>query len=206
MDISVKGFARKMLAAVKAKANDIGIQQGAAAICFAPSTTMASDWLGCLGNVTIVEPLYGCDDTIYRDENGKEVGDCAGVIAMKIAAAKRVKQLAEEDHGHPTKREELTSGSLPEELVGNGRINWKGAVAFPVGYLTGGYCRNAGVEAMTIYVAVSGGTQDQDEAAAWAALKTFRDIIHSERDNGWMVPRVLWEENDPDEKDSDETE
>ena len=196
MYISVNGFARKVLAAVKIKASNIGIRQGAAAICFSPSSNVARSWLGLPGDVTITEPLYGFEGTIAR-KDGEEVGDAAGVVAMKITAAKRVKSLATTDHGHPKERSELTSGALPEELVGKGRINWKGAVAFPIGYQTGGYCPNAGSEAMTIYVAVSGGTQDEDERAAWAALKAIREIIRSEHDNGWMLPRVLWEENDP---------
>ncbi len=196
MYISLNGFARKVLSAVKIEASNIGIRQGAAAICFSPSSEVARSWLGLPGDVTITEPLYGCEDTIAH-KDGEEVGDAAGVVAMKITAAKRVKSLAEADHGHTDKRLELTSGALPENLVGKGRINWKGCVAYPIGNLTGGYCPNAGTEAMVIYVAVSGGTQDEDERAAWAALKAIREIIQSEHDNGWMLPRVLWEQNDP---------
>lgn len=197
MDISVKGFAKKVLAAVKQEAARIGIEQGAVAICFSPKAGVASNWLGLPGDVTITEPLaWGGTDTIYREDD-KEVGDCAGVVAMKIAAAKRTKMLAESNHYHPTEREELTSGSLPEEYVGNGRINWKGAIAFPIGFHTGGYCDNAGSEAMIVYVAVSGGKQDEDEQAAWAALPAIREIIFAEHDNGWMLARLLWESNDP---------
>lgn len=197
MYISVKGFAQKVLSAVKQEAARIGIEQGAVAICFSPKAGVASNWLGLPGDVTITEPLaWGGDDTIYRKDD-KEVGDCAGVVAMKIAAAKRNKMLAESDHYHPAERVELTSGALPEEYVGNGRINRKGAVAFPIGFLTGCCCPNAGAEAMIVYVAVSGGTQDEDEQAAWAALPAIRKIIESEHDNGWMLARLLWESNDP---------
>lgn len=198
MYISVKGFAQKVLSAVKQEAARIGIDQGAVAICFSPKAGVASNWLGLPGDVTITEPLAWCgDDTIYRKDD-KEVGDCAGVVAMKIAAAKRTKMLADKDHYSATKREELTSGALPEEYVGNGRINWKGAVAFPIGFLTGCPCSSSGAEAMIVYVAVSGGTQDEDEQAAWAALPAIREIIELEHDNGWMLARLLWESNDPD--------
>ncbi len=197
MNISVKGFAKEVLFAVKQEAAHIGIEQGAVAICFSPQADVASNWLGLPGDVTITESLvWGDDDTIYRKDE-KEAGDCAGVVAMKIAAAKRNKMLAEDNHYHPSKRVELTSGTLPEEYVGNGRINWKGAIAFPIGFYTGGCCGRAGSEALVVYVAVSGGTQDEDEQAAWAALPVIRKIIDSEHDNGWMLARLLWESNDP---------
>lgn len=197
MYISVKGFAQKVLSAVKQEAARIGIDQGAVAICFSPKAGVASNWLGLPGDVTITEPLaWGGNDTIYR-KGDKEVGDCAGVVAMKIAAAKRTKMLADKNHFAPNEREELTSGALPEEYVGNGRINWKGAIAFPIGFLTGCPCFSSGAEAMIIYVAVSGGTQDQDEQAAWAALPVIREILDFEHDNGWILPRFLRESNDP---------
>ena len=197
MYISVTGFASKVISAVKQEAFRIGIDQGAVAICFSPKVGVAQRWLNTSSDVTFTEPIaWGGDDTIYREDD-KEVGDCAGVVAMKIAAAKRNKMLVEKDHFYPTKREELTSGALPEEYVGNGRINWKGAIAFPIGFLTGCPCSQSGAEAMIIYVAVSGGTQDQDEQAAWAALPVIREVIHFEHENGWMIPRFLWESNDP---------
>lgn len=200
MYISVIGFAEKVITSVKFQATKIGITQGAVAICFSPCSGVARNWLGTDADITITEPVsWGGRDTIYRKDD-KEVGDCAGVVAMKIAAAKRAKALAEADHFHVRDRKELTSGALPEEYVGNGRINWKGAIAFPIGYNTGGPCVYAGAEAMTVYVAVSGGTQDEDEKAAWAALSAIREIIAFEHDNGWMLPNFLASEEEEEEE------
>lgn len=199
MYLSTTGFAKKVLSAVKLEASRIGIKQGAVAICFSPQASVASNWLGTTSDITFTEPLaWGHTNTIYCKDDGKEAGDCAGVVAMKIAAAKRAKMLAEAEHHNASSRKELTSGALPEEYVGNGRINWKGAIAFPIGYHTGGPCYNMGSEAMIVYVAVSGGTQDEDERAAWAALPVIREIIEFEHENGWILNRLFWESNDPD--------
>lgn len=176
MNISKESLAAAIVDAVRQGCREQGIKQGAIAVCFEPSIGAAHSWLKIphsFDSVTItaaVNPDYG---TIYTDENGKEAGDCAGVVAMKICAAKRAIMHYRKKHFFAEK-EESTSGAMPEQYVGNGRINWKGCVAISVGYNTGGWCCNAGTEAMIIYVAVSGGKQDQDEAAAWYCLDTLR--------------------------------
>ena len=187
MYISVNGFAKKVLSAVKREAAHLGITQGAVAICFSPRSGVARNWLGLPGDVTITEPVYGADNTIFVKDD-KEVGDCAGVVAMKIAAAKKAKMLGDAAH-YTASREEMRSGALPDEYVGNGRINWKGAIAIPIGFLVGGPCANYGEEAMVIYVAVSGGSQDEDELAASAAIPVIRKIMEAEHEGGWILNR-----------------
>jgi hypothetical protein len=161
---------------------------------------VARNWLGLPGDITITEPLYGVQNTIYTRDD-KEAGDCAGVVAMKIAAAKKAKALGDEAHGSAS-RDEMRSGALPEEYNGNGRINWKGAIGISIGYLVFGPCGNLGAEAMMVYVAVSGGTQDEDELAASAAIPVIREIMKAEHDGGWILARDFWDD-DPVNEESD---
>ena len=200
MNISVSDFAGRVLCAVREEAKNQGIALGAIAICFAPTANLTREWLNmpedAFGetSVTYTFPIVDGDSTIYTDADGNEKGDCAGVVAMKIAAAKRAIMYHNDDHYLAT-RQEHTSGACPEQYNGNGRINWKGCIAVPIGYLTGGWCGRQGSDVMTVYVCVSGGTQVQDEAAAWAALPVIRDIINKE--DGYMVHRsFLWDDTE----------
>lgn len=189
MNISVNEVTEKLVKAIRKEAENQKIDQGAIAICYESVRGITNEWLGlpqgAISN-TVTFPIIPGEDTIYRKDN-KEVGDCAGVVAMKIAAVRRVFTEVNAK-GTPT-LEECTSGALPDELVGNGRINWKGAIVMSVGALYGGACGNAGTEALRVYVSVSGDTQDQDETTAWAALPALREILAQEC--GWMLARYL---------------
>ena len=189
MHITISEFTEKILAAVRKEAKDQGITQGAIAIAFEGNADVMSLPIPC-GMTTFTFPIIEGGDTVFRDDEGGELGDCAGVVAMKIAAAKRAITYHEAEHCIAT-AEESTSGALPEEFNGNGRINWKGCVAFPVGVLVGGHCGHLGMEAGRIYVSVSGGKQDQDEAAAWAALSVIAEALEAEY--GCMLPRTFYE-------------
>ena len=192
MNITPSDFAGRVLCAVREEAKNQGITQGAMAICFAPTANLTREWLntpeGTFGeaSVTYTYPIVDGGSTIYADADGNEKGDCAGVVAMKITAAKRAIMHHDASH-HLASRQEHTSGACPDQYNGNGRINWKGCIAVPIGYLTGGWCGRQGSDVMMIYICVSGGTQIQDEAAAWAALPVIRDIINKE--DGYMVHR-----------------
>lgn len=195
MNISFVEFAEKIITAVQQEANDLGITQGAVSVCFSPCSGKAADWLGTDADISITKPVTGTS-TIYR-ENGRESGDCFGIVAEKIAAAKKVLMTATDDHFQPLDRTELVSGSLPEVCIGDGRVNWKGCVAFPIGYHTGHPCVNSGADAMTIFVSVSGGKEEDDEKAAWAALSVIREVIDESHDDGWMLARILYEIGNP---------
>ena len=195
MNITNTKFAGKIVAAVQQKAKEIGITQGAVSVCFSPCSYKGIEWLGIDADITITKPIEG-ESTIYR-ENGTESGDCFGITAEKIAAAKKVLTIATDDHYQPLNKDELSSGSLPEVCVGDGRVNWKGCVAYPIGYHTGYPCVNSGAEAMVIYVSVSGGKEEDDEKAAWAALSVIREVIDESHDDGWMLARILYEIGNP---------
>ena len=85
MNISFVEFAEKIITAVQQEANDLGITQGAVSVCFSPCSGKAADWLGTDADISITKPVTGTS-TIYR-ENGRESGDCFGIVAEKIAAA-----------------------------------------------------------------------------------------------------------------------
>lgn len=191
---------------VRQGCKDQGITQGAIGVCFEPLIGAACNWLGIphsFDSVTFTVAVDPDRGTIYIDENGKEVGDCAGVVQMKICAAKRAIRLNRADH-YISEREESTSGSMPDDLNGNGRINWKGCVAIQMGYHTGGWCCNAGTDGMIIYICVSGGKQDQDEAAAWYGLKALQDNFDCV--DGFMLRRDYREQPAGDTEDIEDTE
>lgn len=190
MNISINELSSKLVEAVRKEAESQNITQGAIAICYESVSGIANKWIGLPESATcqtVTFPIAPGGDTIYRKDD-KEAGDCAGVAAMKIAAARRAYIEADSKFGLPSP-EDCTSGALPEELVGNGRINWKGAIVLPVGVFYGGSCGHAGAEALKVYVSVSGGTQDQDEASAWAALPVLKEVLDNEP--GWMLARYL---------------
>ncbi len=195
MNLSVFEFAGKIITAVQQKAKDIGIAQGAVSVCFSPCSGKAADWLGTDADISITKPVTGTS-TIYR-ENGIEFGDCFGIVAEKIAAAKKVLMIATNDHFQPLDCTELVSGSLPEVCIGDGRVAWKGCVAYPIGYHVGYPCENSGADAMTIFVSVSGDKEEDDEKAAWAALSIIREVIDKNHDDGWMLARILYEIGNP---------
>lgn len=194
MDITVRKLTADILDAVRKEAENQNISQGAIAICYEPLISGLNDWLGILDGAyssTHTFPVVPGKDTYFR-EDYTEVADCAGVVAMKIAAAKRSEIEAKTQSFEVPTRAQCTSGALDKSLVCDGRINWKGCVLYPLGVLTnGGPCGHAGHEAVNIYVAVSGGTEEQDEAAAWAALPVLQKLT---RENlGFMLQRNFYD-------------
>ncbi len=179
MESTLRQLTSDILEAVRKEAENQGITQGAIAICFESLTPSIHEWLdlpeGAFSSTYTFPVVNGAEDTYLREDE-KEVADCAGVVAMKIAAAKRSELKARTNSYAAPTRKECTSGGLDKTFVCDGRINWKGCVLYPLGVLAGcgGPCGNMGYQALNIYVAVSGGTEDQDEAAAWAALPIFQ--------------------------------
>lgn len=189
MIITVGKLTNMLLETVRGACERIGISQGAILIAFEAKMEIARKWLDLheSGTLTFTFPVVKGADTIYRKEDG-EAGDCAGVAEMKVAGAQRAITYARDELRMPYPGPmESRSGALPEKLKGKGRSNWKGCVAIPIGYLVGGPCGNMGQEALVIYIAVSGGTEDEDEVAAWSALETISEIIAEE--DGWMLAR-----------------
>ena len=143
-----------------------------------------------------VEPVVEGGDTIGRDADGKELGDCADVVAAKVAGTLKSIEYYTAEKPYPG-RDKYTSGALPEQFVGEGITNWKGGIGIPIGRFIGGGCGGCchrGVLNFIIVVAVSGGKQEQDEAAAWAALGVIREI--TDKGPSLMLARDFWEKYD----------
>ncbi len=186
MNIGNREIAARITDAVREACVDQNITQGAIGVTFAyPDNTLDS----------YVDSVVKGGDTIGRDAEGKELGDCADVVAKKIASVLKSIEYYQAINPYPG-RSKYTSGALPEEFVQQGMTNWKGGIGIPVGVrLWGGCgcrpCGYAGTDAFTICVAVSGGKQEQDEAAAWAALSVVRKIVKEEPE--FMTRRDFWE-------------
>jgi len=184
-------IASRIKDAVREACADQGITQGAIGITFAyPSPYRKLEGY--------VYPVDEDGDTAGRDTDGRELGDCAGVVASKTAAVLKSIEYYTAEKKYPG-RDKYTSGALPEEFVGIGRTNWKGGIGIPIGHRIGGGgcgggCGRRGTHDFTIVVAVSGGKQEQDEAAAWAALDVLRQV--ADEDPSFMLARDFWEKYD----------
>ena len=194
MNIKMAKFVGEIIQTVRLACGVQGINQGAIGVCIAPALESENEWANLPDGATDVlftAPVNPFSDTTLCFEPEGYVGDAAGVVAMKITAAKDlVAHYAKKGIVPP--RELCTSGALLDELMGNGVVNWKGAVTIPIcvfegqaGYPVVSGCNIKTALAMNIYVAVSGGTEDQDENAAWSALKTIREIV--DREAGYLL-------------------
>ncbi len=185
----------KIITVVRDACEKIGITQGAIGVAIEPKRsyyeTMFSVPTLASYDISIASVNRESGDTLCY-EDGKIVGDCAGVVCMKIAATRQMLKYKEQHLIPIVCKKELTSGDVPAELDGIGLTHWKGCVAIPIGCLTGGGCAFRGEGAMTIYVAVSGGKQEQDEEAAWTALKVILELIE---EDGLMVHRALYNDD-----------
>ena len=173
MYVNMESLVNAIVSRVRTKCREVGINQGAIGISIVPQSEEARKWAFVSTNDvsldTIVPVIEGKDTLIEFD--GKIVGDTTGIVGMKIAAAKRVMKEHRKNGTEPTCRKECTSGALPEEFASlDGLVNWRGGVTIPLLRHDVSQKPVVNVEVMTIYVAVSGGTEDQDEEAAWEAL------------------------------------
>ena len=191
MNITIKSFARRILEAVRSSCEEKGIRQGAIGICVSPVRLEETMWCNIpvgVSEVQFISSVIPFSDTALYFEKEGYVGDAAGIVAMKIAAAKRIMvEYADNDMVPP--RKNCASGSVPEHLLGDGIVDWKGAIVVPIDRVDTSCCNITyscshphDVRALNVYVAVSGGTEEDDEAAAWAALGVINEILDDELD------------------------
>ncbi|MBR0134444.1 hypothetical protein IJM16_04260 [Candidatus Saccharibacteria bacterium] len=159
----------KTVNAVRAKAAQLGIKDGALAICYnntpafsEGSDEVAFDDLKAGEDRLRVFRLHADGSHIVRDEDGAELYQCFGIVAMKIAAAAKAYA---KSHGRCILSSE---GDEVDNIPG--RVNWGGCVRFPIFINPDQHCAN-------IYVSVSGGTDKEDELCAWAALKPIQQCL-----------------------------
>lgn len=186
-ELSVVEFVNNVFKAVNNACREIGITEGAIGVCIEPKIHPIAEWVGTpmyAATVTYMSPIdMDTENTLCFGEDGKVVSDTSGVINMKIASARQVLRYYEKEDIEVTSRSLLTSGSIPDELVGIGMTKWKGCVAFPIDIIVNGPVVNLrAATALNIFVAVSGGKQEQDEQAAWAALGPIRNWLSQKPD------------------------
>lgn len=184
----------RIIEKVRAACVERDIVNGAIGVCYEPSIATFQEWAGTpagsLGELHFAE-ITKSQDTLCFDDDNKIAGDSLGIVAMKIAGVRRLMLAYEDEEILPT-REQCTSGSLPDEMVITGTSNWKGAVAIEIGALGGYGCPFRGAKALTVYVGVSGGTEEQDEAAAWTALDVIKESIEQDFPN-LMLARMFYD-------------
>lgn len=159
----IEEITKATLKSAREKAAEIGISQGAVAVTCWPECEEAQKEAGSIFGESVSRTFSLIDggDTIYRAE-GKKEGDCAGVAVEKILAARTAFGYLYKETGFlPKSITGYVSDSLPEDLEGNGRKKWKGAIYFPL-YLV--------LEYAYIGIGFSGGTQVEDERIILEAI------------------------------------
>ncbi len=164
----MKHVVEEIVKAVRAKAAEFGLKDGAVAVGYNSTPAFAKD---C--NPSAFEDLDSGEDClrifylsedgshIIRDEDGKEIYQTFGIVTMKIAAAAKV--------FYATNGRCILSSEADDDMNIPGRINWGGCVLYPI-------CAPGEIRRFCakIYVSVSGGTSKQDEECAWAALEPIK--------------------------------
>ena len=188
MNITISVFVRKVFEAIRAGCDDEGITQGAIGVCITPKLKEEANWARIpsgISDALFISPISLSGETTLYSEKEGFAGDAFGVVAMKISATKIIMARYDKEED-VTRRKMCTSGSLPDDMLGNGIVNWKGAIAVPIDVVKEGSrslcygCRFYNKRAMNVYVAVSGGTEEQDERSAWRAVDAINEIIEAE--------------------------
>ena len=151
----------RILVAVRKKAAEFGLTEGAVAICCSDDVSFTKlKQTSCFGllpgeDCMRVFPIKQDGSFAVRNEHFEEEADCFGVVAMKVAAAREAYD--RDFHSPLTSRESSSISNI------TGRQNWGGCVNYPL-KINGRLCG-------FIFVAVSGGTERQDELCAWEAYE-----------------------------------
>ena len=198
LNVTRSDFVDTIVEHVRQACHNFGFAQGAigVGICLENRFREWYEWAESpesAGVELTIAPITARGDTFCYDENGRIVEDGAGTVAAKIAGLRRLLISYDEEGDDPFSIDQYTSGALPERMVIPGTSNEKGAIAIPIGQLTGGFCGYHGSSAMTVYIGVSGGTGEQNEAAAWSALPYVSDEV--DKVYGLMLSRAFYNNN-----------
>ncbi len=198
LNVKRKAFVNAIIEQVRSKCHDLGISQGAIGVGISLDGFREwYEWAESPESASVeltIAPITAHGDTFCFDENGRIVEDGAGTVAAKIAGLRRLLISYDEEGGVLNSIDQYTSGALPERMVIPGTSNERGAVAIPIGQLIGGFCGCQGARALTVYIGVSGGTEEQNEAAAWSALPYVNDEV--DKVYGLMLSRAFYGNND----------
>ena len=182
---------------VRAACVELGIAHGAigVGVALAVRNRVMFEWFESPENANLelsIASITGDGDTLCYGEDGKATGNGAGIVMETIAGLQRWVTICEREYRLPITRDIYTSAAMPDNKVMPGDSNRKGAVAINVGMLDGIGCARHGCKAFTVYVAVAGGTDEENEKAAWSALGYIRDEVIAYEDD-FMLERVFYD-------------
>ena len=173
----------KIIEYVRGACQELDIERGAIGVGVIPlkRSKALRDWMQSAGDTAIecsIAPITPNDDTFCYNEiyENSIDGEGAGDVIMMILGLRRLLRCYSNKQATIVEREGYTSRALPDSAVIRGISNMRGAVAIEVlGHVgTPHACYHEHV--VTFCIAVSGGTEKQNEAAAWRSL----DYIKSE--------------------------
>ncbi len=126
-----------------------------------------------------IAPITPDDSTLCYDENGEVTEDGADTVGIKIAGLRRRLIFYDEERIGVTERSQYTSAAIPDWMAISGLSKKKGAIAIAINALVD---TNTfyGERTITFYIAVSGGTEEQNEAAALSALDYIGDEVQKD--------------------------
>ena len=182
---------------VRAACRGLGITHGAIGVGIAPAVRNRAmfEWSESPENANLelsIASITGDGNTLCYDKDGKVTENGAGIVMEMIAGLRRWVTICERKYCPLMSRDMYTSAAIPDDKVMPGDSNRKGAVAINVGMLDGIGCTMHGRKAFTVYVAVAGGTDEENEKAAWSALGHIRDEVIAHED-GFMLDRIYYD-------------
>ena len=123
-----------------------------------------------------IAPITPNDSTLCYDENGEVTENGADTVGIKIAGLQQLLIFYDEEQIGVTERSQYTSAAIPDWMAISGLSKKRGAIAIAINALVD---TNTfyGERAITFYIAVSGGTEEQNEAAALSALDYIDDEV-----------------------------
>jgi hypothetical protein len=182
---------------VRAACVELGITHGAIGVGveLAVRNRAMFEWFESPENANLelsIASITGDGDTLCYDKDGKVTENGAGIVMGMVAGLQRWVTICEREYRLPITRDIYTSAAIPDDSIMPGDSNRKGAVAINVGMLDGIGCARHGRKAFTVYVAVAGGTDEENEKAAWSALGYIRDEVIDYKD-GFMLERIFYD-------------
>ena len=197
MHVSRTQMAESTIETVRAACRELGITHGAIGVGveLAVRNEAMLKWFESPKNAGLelsVTSITGDGDTLCYGEDGNVTENGAGIVMEMISGLQYWVAISEREYRRLMSREMYTSSAMPDDKVVPGGSNRKGAVAINVGMLDGAGCANHGCKAFTVYVAVAGGTDEENEKAAWSALGYIRNKVIAYED-GFMLERVFYD-------------
>jgi len=181
MQIKKEGLLLSIVTTCRIEARKFEFKTGAITVNLTPLSSEMADWTGCPQGMSVsyCAPIVsgGSTELIV---GGRNLGDCEGVAATKVTAAKKAAQCAADSTERLSAIESNCSESMPREFDGRGRQKRQGAIYIPIVIRKSKKQTHFGEkQVLGICIAISGGATENDKAIALAAARlvylTFAD-------------------------------